>query len=212
MSWSSFSPWRHAGLAHAFVAVDHRQESHVVVSLRRGRRALDRTTTDWPTSPRQTLPTGTAPARPLRGRSRARSRTGAAGRAPSAPRRASSRPSAGASRGEDAALEQELVVALEGVERLVERGGQRLDVRPLLGRPGEDVLVEGAEAERGRVDAAPTPSIPAMSWAAIARYGLQVASGGRNSIRAVSGRFAYLGIRMAALRLPSEKMALTGAS
>jgi len=47
------------------------------------------------------------------------------------------------------------------------------------------------------------PSRPARSCAAIARYGLHVASGGRNSKRAVSGRFAYFGIRIAALRFPS---------
>ena len=46
----------------------------------------------------------------------------------------------------------------------------------------------------------------------MARYPFAVASGGRNSKRALSGRFAYFGIRIAALRLPSEKTALIGAS
>ena len=56
------------------------------------------------------------------------------------------------------------------------------------------------------------PSIPAINWAATARYGLQVASGGRNSNRELSGRLAYFGILIAAERLPSEKIAETGAS
>ncbi len=54
--------------------------------------------------------------------------------------------------------------------------------------------------------------MPAISIAAIARYGLQVASGGRNSMRTASGWVAYLGTRMAAERLPVEKKQLTGAS
>ncbi len=57
-----------------------------------------------------------------------------------------------------------------------------------------------------------TPSIPAISIAAIARYGLQVASGGRNSMRTASGWVAYFGTRIAAERLPVEKKQLTGAS
>jgi acetyl-CoA synthetase len=51
-----------------------------------------------------------------------------------------------------------------------------------------------------------------INIAANARYTLHVKSGGRYSIRLSSGETAYLGTRIAAERLASEKNKLTGAS
>src|SRR6476646_5207147 len=57
-----------------------------------------------------------------------------------------------------------------------------------------------------------TPSSPAMSMAANARYGLQLGSGGRNSTRLAFGDAEYIGMRQAAERLRREYARLTGAS
>src|SRR5713226_10699839 len=57
-----------------------------------------------------------------------------------------------------------------------------------------------------------TPSRPAISMAANARYGLQLGSGGRNSTRLAFGEAEYIGIRQAAERLRREYARLTGAS
>src|SRR4051795_1493764 len=57
-----------------------------------------------------------------------------------------------------------------------------------------------------------TPSRPAISMAANARYGLQLGSGGRNSTRLAFGDAEYIGIRHAAERLRREYARLTGAS
>src|SRR5258708_38782492 len=56
------------------------------------------------------------------------------------------------------------------------------------------------------------PSIPAMSIAEKARYGLHEGSGGRNSNRFNFGFVEHIGIRMAAERLRPEEARLTGAS
>src|SRR5271167_4665852 len=57
-----------------------------------------------------------------------------------------------------------------------------------------------------------TPSMPAISMAANARYGLQLGSGGRNSARLALAEAEYMGIRTAAERLRREYARLTGAS
>src|SRR6478736_8877774 len=57
-----------------------------------------------------------------------------------------------------------------------------------------------------------TPSRPAISIAANAKYGLQLGSGGRNSTRLAFGDAEYIGIRQAAERLRREYAKLTGAS
>src|SRR5690242_13550153 len=57
-----------------------------------------------------------------------------------------------------------------------------------------------------------TPSRPAISIAANAKYGLQLGSGGRNSTRLAFGDAEYMGIRHAAERLRREYARLTGAS
>ena len=49
-----------------------------------------------------------------------------------------------------------------------------------------------------------TPSIPAISIAAKARYGFAVASGQRNSIRLAGADSEYIGIRIAAERFRCE--------
>ena len=56
------------------------------------------------------------------------------------------------------------------------------------------------------------PSIPAISMAAMARYGLQEGSGTRNSMRLALGLEPVTGIRMHAERLRAEYTRLTGAS
>ena len=56
---------------------------------------------------------------------------------------------------EHVAREQELLVALERAHRLLERGGEGPDLGPLLRGPREDVLVQRAEPERGRVELVP---------------------------------------------------------
>src|SRR5271167_3184758 len=57
-----------------------------------------------------------------------------------------------------------------------------------------------------------TPSSPAMSIAEKARYGLQLGSGKRTSIRRVFGFGPVIGIRTLAERLRLEYARLTGAS
>src|SRR4051812_12723531 len=57
-----------------------------------------------------------------------------------------------------------------------------------------------------------TPSRPAISIAAKARYGLHDGSGQRNSTRLAFGLFEYSGMRQAAERLRCEYTRLTGAS
>src|SRR5205085_6002958 len=57
-----------------------------------------------------------------------------------------------------------------------------------------------------------TPSKPAISIAANARYGLQLGSGGRNSTRLAFGDAEYIGIRHAAERLRREYARFTGGS
>src|SRR6266498_2168181 len=57
-----------------------------------------------------------------------------------------------------------------------------------------------------------TPSRPAISIAANARYGLQLGSGGRNSTRLAFGDAEYIGIRHAAERFRREYARFTGAS
>src|SRR6266496_1481805 len=57
-----------------------------------------------------------------------------------------------------------------------------------------------------------TPSIPAISIAANARYGLADGSGGRNSTRLAFGLAEYIGIRHAAERFRREYARFTGAS
>src|SRR5713101_1931011 len=56
------------------------------------------------------------------------------------------------------------------------------------------------------------PSIPAISIAENARYGLQVGSGNRTSIRLALGDGEYIGIRTDAERLRDEYARLIGAS
>src|ERR671936_2083510 len=56
------------------------------------------------------------------------------------------------------------------------------------------------------------PSRPAISMAANARYGLQLGSGERNSMRLAFGLGEYIGMRMAALRLRELYARFTGAS
>src|SRR3954465_746950 len=56
------------------------------------------------------------------------------------------------------------------------------------------------------------PSRPAISIAENARYGLQLGSGERNSIRFALGDGEYLGMRMAADRLRELYARFTGAS
>ena len=56
------------------------------------------------------------------------------------------------------------------------------------------------------------PSRPAISIAENARYGLQLASGGRNSTRFSAGASEYVGMRIAAERLRIEYTRFTGAS
>ena len=74
---------------------------------------------------------------------------------------------------------------LEGVERLGEQAGHWAMSAPLL-----------EEVEVGRLGSRPfcTPSIPAISMAAKARYGLAVASGQRNSMRFAGAESEYIGI------------------
>src|SRR5258706_824333 len=55
-------------------------------------------------------------------------------------------------------------------------------------------------------------SRPAMSIAANAMYGLQLGSGGRNSMRLAFGEAEYIGMRHAAERLRREYARFTGAS
>src|SRR4029077_19233632 len=57
-----------------------------------------------------------------------------------------------------------------------------------------------------------TPSSPAITIAANARYGLDDGSGGRNSTRLALGEAEYIGIRQAAERLRREYARFTGAS
>src|SRR5580693_8310312 len=57
-----------------------------------------------------------------------------------------------------------------------------------------------------------TPSMPAMSMAVKARYGLQLGSGKRTSTRRVFGFGPVMGIRSAADRLRLEYARLIGAS
>src|SRR5581483_12254322 len=57
-----------------------------------------------------------------------------------------------------------------------------------------------------------TPSKPAISIAANARYGFADGSGGRNSTRLAFGDAEYIGMRQAAERLRREYARLTGAS
>src|ERR1017187_9280958 len=57
-----------------------------------------------------------------------------------------------------------------------------------------------------------TPSMPAISIAANAKYGLQLGSGGRNSARLALGDAEYMGMRTAAERLRREYARFTGAS
>ena len=57
-----------------------------------------------------------------------------------------------------------------------------------------------------------TPSMPARSCAANARYGLHDGSGQRNSSRFAFGLFEYSGMRTLADRLRCEYTRLTGAS
>ena len=56
------------------------------------------------------------------------------------------------------------------------------------------------------------PSMPAISIAANARYGLQDGSGTRNSTRLAFGFVPVIGIRQQAERLRCEYTRLTGAS
>src|SRR5215475_350251 len=56
------------------------------------------------------------------------------------------------------------------------------------------------------------PSRPAISIAAKARYGLQVGSGKRTSMRFAFGDGEYIGMRTAAERLRDEYARFTGAS
>ena len=56
------------------------------------------------------------------------------------------------------------------------------------------------------------PSRPAITQAANDRYGLQVGSGVRNSMRLAPSDFEYTGIRMAAERLRWLYTRLIGAS
>src|SRR6266851_1835791 len=56
------------------------------------------------------------------------------------------------------------------------------------------------------------PSSPAISMAENARYGLQVGSGKRTSIRLALGDGEYIGMRTAAERLRLEYARLIGAS
>src|ERR1700691_1560686 len=56
------------------------------------------------------------------------------------------------------------------------------------------------------------PSIPAISIAENARYGLQVGSGNRTSMRLALGDGEYIGIRTEAERLRDEYARLIGAS
>src|SRR3954452_14474103 len=56
------------------------------------------------------------------------------------------------------------------------------------------------------------PSSPAISIAANARYGLQLGSGERNSMRFAFGLGEYIGMRMAALRFRELYARFTGAS
>ena len=72
------------------------------------------------------------------------------------------------------------MVALERVERLGERAGHLGDIGA--------VLLEEVEVGRlAGVEIVLTPSIPAISIAAKARYGFAVASGQRNSMRLAFG-------------------------
>ncbi|MCY1248985.1 hypothetical protein D9M72_624820 [compost metagenome] len=48
------------------------------------------------------------------------------------------------------------------------------------------------------------PSMPAISWAANARYGLDEGSGARNSMRLAFGLEPVIGMRIPAERLPCE--------
>ena len=57
-----------------------------------------------------------------------------------------------------------------------------------------------------------TPSRPAISMAANARYGFAAGSGGRNSTRFAFGLAEYIGMRHAAERLRREYARFTGAS
>jgi hypothetical protein len=57
-----------------------------------------------------------------------------------------------------------------------------------------------------------TPSSPAISIAANARYGFADGSGGRNSTRLAFGLAEYIGMRQAADRLRREYARFTGAS
>src|SRR5438477_11617960 len=57
-----------------------------------------------------------------------------------------------------------------------------------------------------------TPSRPAITSAANARYGLDEGSGGRNSTRLALGDAEYIGIRHAAERFRREYARFTGAS
>src|ERR1039458_1574201 len=57
-----------------------------------------------------------------------------------------------------------------------------------------------------------TPSIPAISMAAKARYGLAAGSGGRNSTRLALGLAEYMGMRQAAERLRREYARFTRGS
>jgi len=56
------------------------------------------------------------------------------------------------------------------------------------------------------------PSSPAINCAANAKYGLQLGSGGRNSMRFAFGLAEYIGMRQAAERLRREYARFTGAS
>jgi len=56
---------------------------------------------------------------------------------------------------EHIARQQEVVVGLQCFACLSQRRRQRLDLRAALGRPPEDVLVDGAEAVLGRIDLLP---------------------------------------------------------
>src|SRR5262245_10978974 len=58
----------------------------------------------------------------------------------------------------------------------------------------------------------PTPSRPAISIAAKARYALADGSGQRNSTRFAAGEVEYIGIRAAAERLRCDIARFTGAS
>jgi len=111
-------------------------------------------------------------------------------------------------RRENVALEEEGVVALEGLERLVERARRLRHILELLGSERIDVLVERLAGSILFW----IPSRPAISMTENARYGLAVGSGQRNSSRFDFGDALPIGMRIDAERLRDEYARFTGAS